>query len=249
MADTKFCQLSSLVLVDILAALPMEHVVRIARLGHENLRHTSSLKWVKDRMTHVTFRALVRARQTGGDLAATFSTISVLKSFNGRMSLRYNDFENTEYIDCCMEIAKEATGHLHLISKSSGRRVSDVARRNVEKIETSLSTKLTYVSQTFKKATEIFVTEIERFPEIVFEYIYITENRRHHVYYRPALLNGRHVVDVLRAVCGPVVVSEAELSCVRSKVTERVWHLGEYGSELEGVWTADWCGGAVIASE
>ena len=54
MLNTNFEKLSSLVLVDILAALPMEHVVRVARLGHENLRDACFLKWVKDRMTHVT---------------------------------------------------------------------------------------------------------------------------------------------------------------------------------------------------
>ena len=70
MLETKFCELSSLVLVDILAALPMEHVVRMARLGHERLRHTCSLKWVKDRMTDVTFEEVLRAYQLRGDIEA-----------------------------------------------------------------------------------------------------------------------------------------------------------------------------------
>ena len=63
MLDTKFCELSSLVLVDILAALPMERVVKIASLGHERLRQTCSLKWVKDRMTDVSFEEVLRAYQ------------------------------------------------------------------------------------------------------------------------------------------------------------------------------------------
>ena len=41
----------------------------------------------------------------------------------------------------------------------------------------------------------------------------------HGVSYRPALLNSRHVVDVVRAVCGPADVSEAELDRVRRETT------------------------------
>jgi len=43
------------------------------------------------------------------------------------------------------------------------------------------------------------------------------DNTFHSVYYRPALLNGRHVVDVLRAVCGPADVDDAELNHVRTE--------------------------------
>ena len=79
----KFSDLRSLVLVDTLAAQPMEHVVRMARLGQERLRQTCSLKWVTDRMTDVAFRVVVIANQVGGDVAATFCTDGVLKKSHG----------------------------------------------------------------------------------------------------------------------------------------------------------------------
>ena len=44
MSEHKFSQLSLLVLVDILAALPLEHGVKQALLGHERLLQTFSLK-------------------------------------------------------------------------------------------------------------------------------------------------------------------------------------------------------------
>ena len=69
---TKFTELSSLVLVDTLAALPMAHVMRMARLGHDRLRHTCSLKWVTDRMTDVTFGEIVKAHQAGGRCSEFF---------------------------------------------------------------------------------------------------------------------------------------------------------------------------------
>ena len=68
----KFSELSSLVLVDTLAALPMEHVVRMARLGHERLRQTCSLKWVTDRMTDVSFSTVFKAYQARAPMTAVF---------------------------------------------------------------------------------------------------------------------------------------------------------------------------------
>ena len=69
---TQFSELSTQVLTDTLAALPMEHVVRMAHLSHEKVRQTCSLKWVTDRMTDVILGAVVRAHQAKGDVAETF---------------------------------------------------------------------------------------------------------------------------------------------------------------------------------
>ena len=91
---TKFGELSSLVLVDTLAALPLEHVVRLARLGNERLRQTCSLKWVTDRMTDVTFGALVRAHEAGGEVAAKFCTNSIMKKFKGKVTVLNIDTGN-----------------------------------------------------------------------------------------------------------------------------------------------------------
>ena len=58
-AKAGFEALSQLALLDILAALPMEHVASMTRLGHERLRQTFSLKWVADRMSDVTSEVAV----------------------------------------------------------------------------------------------------------------------------------------------------------------------------------------------
>ena len=252
MQNAKFEKLNQLVLVDILAALPMKHVVKMASLGHENLQHTCSLKWVKDRMTHVTFRALLRAHRTGGEVATAFSTSSVMKRLKGRVAISSDDLENTEYTDSCLELAKKVSGKLYLCSKGRDRQVRYGTNSNIAEIRTSLNNlpKLTYVSHTFEKARYEFRHPsliIERFPEIVFEHRYCSDERRHSVYYRPALLNGRHIVDVLRAVCGPGGNSEAVLPLFRREATERAKHLRWRGKEWEGVWVTGWEGGAVIA--
>ena len=82
---------------------------------------------------------------------------------------------------------------------------------------------------------------IQKMPEMVFEYHEHIESQRHLVLYRPALINGRHIVDVLRAVCGLADVSEAELDRARKEATERAFDTKELGfSDWEGVWGTNW---------
>ena len=252
MVDTKFEKLSSLVLVDILAALPMENVVRVARLGHEKLRNACSLKWVKDRMTHVTIRSLVRSHRTGGDVATTFATTSVVKRLNGRIAICSKDFENTDYVNSFLKLAEKNSGKLYLKMAGFDQRARDVTRKNVTMIRTSLTTetKLSYISHTLKQNWDYYATTIKLSPEIVFEYVQCLDKPYHSVNYRPTLLKGRHVVDVLRAVCGPADVSEAELSRVRRAATETALPYEEpQGEILEGVMITGWEGGAIIKRE
>ena len=226
MLNTKFERLSSLVLVDTLAALPMEHVVRMAVFGHENMRHACFLKWVKERMTHVTFKALVGAYHTGGDLATVFCTEKVVKWLKGRVAFYDTEFEDTEYIDACLNIVEKVTGKLHLHSEgvaiSLAHFRSCKSMENYEKFTNSLinDTNLTHVSSILAPGMSYLPAFIPLSSENVFEYSYQPDELSHKIYYRPALLNGRHVIDVLRAVCGQADVIEAELNRVRREATE-----------------------------
>ena len=76
MSQTKFSHLSQLVLMDVLAALATDHVVRMALLGHDRQRQTCSLKWVTDRMTDVNFNTLVLAHRSPLTREA-FSTVVI----------------------------------------------------------------------------------------------------------------------------------------------------------------------------
>ena len=215
-------------LVDVVAALPMEHVVRMARLGHERLCQACSLKWVTDRMKNVTFRQIVRAHQAGGDVAETFCTNSITKRLKGKMEMTNIDLRSPRYVDACTKISKTIQGRLHFSLEGYD---SGAIPYNVMALRP-----LTYVSQCVKRDFLGF-SAMGIFPEILFNYIYYPKTARHYVSYRPALLNGRHVVDVLRAVCGPADVSEAELDRVRREGRE------EWGS----VWRTTWWGKRIIA--
>ena len=235
---TKLEELSSLVLVDTLAALPREHVVRLAALGHERLRQLCSLKWVKERMTDDFFGV-------------------VMKKLNGKVSMVLDYHVNESKVYAALKLAKQATGVLHLWIRHRGSLYNDEPgelERMIQKfIKSNKISNLKYVSQCLLRGYGINV--IQNFPEMVFDYQWIllkdcpltTWNT---VYYRPALLNGRHIVDVLRAVCGLVDVSEAEMDRIKQQANEwakryrgrsHLWRMRmPWNKRWEGVWRTSW---------
>ena len=243
MASTQFESLRQLVFVDILAALPLGQVLRIARLGHERLRKTGNLKWVTDRMREVDFGAVRRAWNVNGNIATTFCAESVTKRLKGRVDFGHLSFVNYQKPQTWLLTAKKVPGTLHLVVKNDSTvQISEWRRKHQTKAFHKLP-ELTYVSGIHTKVWDM-VEMIGRSPKIVFEYNLI-RSKHHSVHYRPALLNGRHVVDVLRAVCGPADVSEAELDRAKRSETERMrtWRRGENWS---GVWSICWLGAAII---
>ena len=252
MATSKFCELSSLVLVDILAALPMEHVLRLARLDHERLRHTCSLKWVTDRMTGVSFETIVRANQEGGDVAASLVTDNTMRKLNGAVIMSKFGSHNEISMNTFVDLIKKVPGKLHLclnIDVDHDLEASD--RCDNFMYDMIRLTNLHYVSVTIKSGW-LAPFMMEEATEMVFDYQFDYFHRLHHVYYRPALLNSRHIVDVIRAVCGPADVIEAELDRVRREATEEARkavdsdEMDEYIFEIsEDIWETTWKSNAV----
>ena len=81
---------------------------------------------------------------------------------------------------------------------------------------------------------------------MVFDCHYYPDEGDHSVLYRPALLNGRHVVDVLRAVCRPADVSEAERDRIRREATREGV---VYEEGWEDVWGTLWQSAALTMKE
>ena len=121
MQTTKFEKLTFLVITDILSSLPMKQLMRICLLGHEKLRNTCSLKWIQNRMTPVTFRDLVRAQQTGDEVADTFTPGLVIRRLKGRVGMNRVDFENAAYLDAWFEVCKGTNRKLHFHSEGIGK--------------------------------------------------------------------------------------------------------------------------------
>ena len=245
MKNTKLYELSSLVLVDILAALPMENVVRMACLGHERLRQTASLRWVTDRMTHVEFEAVVKTSEMERDVTKTFCADSVMKRLKGKISVGRHFLKKTNFMKIYVDLAKQVPGRLFFSWKTNHTRSSEVYKQVVSSMNAmSKVPNVTFASQVGKRRYyENYM--IWRSPSMIFEYRYTSDHQKHEVYYRSALLNGRHIVDVLRAVCGPADVSEAELDRVRREATERSSEIPCVCGKLHGMWETSWLGVAV----
>ena len=176
------------------------------------------------------FKVVVETHQAVDDEAEKFCTNSVLKRLKGRMSELYNENGDPSYINACEEIIKKMPGKLHV--HLQGSKVASRGRYKSINLAVFL-TRFSYLTKTIKTGY-CCVLMIHKFPEMLFEYL------PYHctVYYRPALLNGRRVVDVLRAVCGPEDVSEAELDRVKRMISAN--NEGFMGEGWEGVWKASW---------
>ena len=236
-----FGNITYLVLVDIL-----EHLVSMARLGHERLRQACFLKWVTDRMTDVTFETIVRAHQTGGDVAAAFCTNAVMKRLKGRITVTEHVCRNAHYMDACIELAMQVPGRIHLkpiTAKCPDREIRNQYHEFVSDITEQINP--CYFSEIRNKFS--ISCMIIASPAMVFEYAHDSDVEYNYVYYRPALLKGRHIVDALRAVCRPADVDKAELDRVKRETTEDAEDMSWEGEEWEGVWITSWQGTAVTA--
>ena len=222
MKDPRFEGLSSLVVVDVLAALPMAHVMRLALLGHERLRQTARLKWVTDRMTDVTFGALLRARQK----APEFYLKSIIKRLNGKVDIKLPKFKNLVYLDKCLEIVEQLSGGLYIhIDFTQWKWQKE--QMGIDKLKIALKklSNVIYVRHTSINYFDIRLISVSS--NWVFELTIVPIDKRCWVNYRPALLNGRDLADVLRAVCDPAHVSETMLR-------RRTWPGPAYS---RGVWS------------
>ena len=233
--------LSQLVLVDILAALPMAHVVRVARLGHGRLRRTCSLKWVTDRMTDVNFEAAVSAHRAGAETRDVFCTESVLKRLHGRVTVSIDDLiKDTVYFDACVVLANKVFGRILLCIKGGqlgGQGLTYTIRyQNIEPFIRSLHEPkiVFFIIVGTSYIDNLYVFKI--FPNLIFHSM--SSIMSNSVAYNYRRLNGRNIVDVFRAVSDPSLHSTLTLDRAREMATENmhelsnpirdtIWHLIE----------------------
>ena len=207
-------QLSELVLVDIMAALPMKQVMRLTRLGSPRLRQTCSLRWVTLRMTDVKFGEIARADSAGGDLADVFTAEWILKRLNGVIHLEPAHFICVQVMKCCLALINRIPGKLFLYFlyqlESSRRGVS-----NLQPFFDFLDShdNIKYIHE--NAFSRVYGYQFMRFPNIIFCSAWIHNTWLQQVLYRPSRLNGRHIVDVLRAVGEATDVDEACLDSAR----------------------------------
>ena len=186
-------------------------------------------------MTDVALETTIKAHQKEGDDAEAFCKGSPMERLKGRVTIE----DNT---NVCIAVAKNVPEQL-LRNKQTDI-CSDGEVDNQYHI---------IVADMVKHETDSYFPEsCELYPiihmsrKIVFDYEYNRDEDVHYVYYRPALLKGRHIVNALSAVCWPDGVDEAELDLVRRKVAEEDFDASENGEGWEGVMGSSWKGGEEV---
>ena len=161
----------------------------------------------------------------------------------GKLVMSNTDIRSPCYRNACTELAKQVPGRLYLhLNVVPSNLIQTWIRINMFK---AMGT-LTYGSETIKNGCPSLFAA--RRPPIFFHYRHHLVTNLHTVHYRPTRLNSRHIVDVLRAVCGPANVSEAELDRVKREATENAmdWEYGDNNKRWEGMWMTYWRGDVVI---
>ena len=168
-------------------------------------------------------------------MKATFCTDFVLKKLYGKVVIDVGKLHDASYSKACLALMSSILGIvvLHFRGKDDKHALNKFLPRIDE------PKAIWYVIYTNFKS----VPAHSYFPNCAFSYRPKPNSTKIDcMQYRPAVLNGRHVVDVIRAVCGPADVSEAELDRARRQATENAFdmQLLPFMGGLEGVWCARW---------
>ena len=202
-------------------------------------------------MTDVNFGEIVKAQKSGSDHAAAFCTRSNLNRLKGKIVIPYFCFENGSYMKACEKVVMQVEGELHLCLNEKHEQ-----QDGTHFLETIFNlSNLKYASYTIKEDYYRVYGNYTH-DKMVFGYAYnrneifqSSEIGSHSVWYRPALLNDRHIVDVLRAVCGPADVSDAELDRVRRQATNVAENWEWKDKEWKSVWLTWWVGAPITAKQ
>ena len=200
-----------------MAALPMSAAVRLAQLGCQRLLQVSCRPWVLRRVGEVNFPTVVKAYQEEGCLKEAFCSEAVLKRLYGRIDdLSYemeDPFPNEEIED----ILSQVPGYIHF--NHLGYNFTNF----LMKLPSDTRCKVKYMTNLPGWFTIDFLKCFTNLVACCSKPTQSIISQHTCVSYRPALLNGRSVFDVLcalNAVSAPSGASEAELDYVRRKATD-----------------------------
>ena len=202
MARARFEQLTDLVLVEIVASLPMPHVLRFARLGHWRMQQSFFRPWVTKRMTAVCFKITLKAYQTDSSFITAFCSEAVLKRLHGKVVLEPKRLKEPSYYEAFTSLMSRVPGKLYLQIGDYTYLMGDLSQVREFFERTNRMNDVVYVRHIYSGQTKKL---IGFFPNVVLEYLHCYRNGRQEVLFRRVLLNGRHVISVLRAVTPNIV--------------------------------------------
>ena len=181
----------------------------------------------------------------------TFCTSSIIKRLQGKLNIPSVYYGDIGDLIACVKMVGNVKGKLHISQQkphNDDTERGDHTRLHLLTEAVVNAPRLTYVSYVLKAGERLSVI----IPGTIFVYRCNIATGEQGVHYRPALLNGRHIVDVVRAVHGVTDVSEAELERARREATQNAHYVGaDFPTVLilKGVWRTSWRGATLIARE
>merc|ERR1719259_668150 len=166
-------------------------------------------------MEEVEFEMAVRACLYDNEMMELFFTEFTLKRMYGKAVINVDDRYDLACIDICLELVNKMPGwlRLHILSsKYYFQPVTERIRNFVESLHTPSN--LTYIIVN-GSGLETLCDITKKFSSVICACTNTFRSDDHSVVYRPSRLNGRHVVDVLRAVCGPKDITPKQLDTAR----------------------------------
>jgi len=239
----EFERLSDLVLADILAALPLQKALQVAQCGNGRLQRLAQLPWLLNRMSDVDFPTTLKAYRAGGWVREAFCCQTVLKRLYGRVHVYAHEL--VDGLNACFELLEKVPGRLLVYTHDLTLHEDywDLLENSFfAGFPNNKREQVLYVVSTIHHTDHSVVS---CFPNLVF----FSHNWEYEIQfnlYRPPLLNGRHLLDVIRAIFEPADVDEPVMERVRREITESAeeWDHSDraeaWDLSLPGVWVADW---------
>jgi len=212
MPKTGWAELSTLVLCDVLAGLPMRQLVRLQRLGQPRLASLCSLAWVTGRMTEVRFSTVLEAYLHGEDFRA-FCNENVLKRLNGHVEIVDSRLEYPRYPDAYATLVNKVPGKLHLhlncIELTYRQKLLLLALFDCIKKQVLYITRCSWDPCHLSFSLEKILTSF------VIYYFCAHHEDQYSMRWSAHSLNGRSAVDVLRAAVPASDMAEDVLAMFR----------------------------------
>ena len=131
-----------------------------------------------DLMTDITFGAIVRVHQTGGDMVEIFCTNAIMKKLHGKVKISNDDPDDPCYMNSTAEIIEQLSGRLLIYVE--GSTFFNFKNRECIKLVAALN-RMFYVSQTIKRGSrDIYL--LGHISNLLFNYIHYVNKNFHMVY-------------------------------------------------------------------
>ena len=209
--------LTELILIDILSALPFKEVVRLLSSNSSKLQCLFEQAWIQNHATDVAFKDLVKACTISENLKQACCNETILRNLNGVVDIT-NDVDVKSHLAICADIINKVPGvlhiHIHDYLGGTGSVILELFR------DMSCLERVSYITWS-SNTLHILSRALRMMPQLVFFFRPQTVNG-HSVVFRPGLLNSRHIVDVINDVTAEVTgLDDVKLMEVKKQASLR----------------------------